>query len=86
MGESRDPKQRLSLQVRWFYSAVAECLYRPEFGSYRAYGIRVEGGGEFYVVHDISTRRQLVDRMVFLFNRCWLYPVHLREVIEDMLP
>ena len=68
------------------YTTVSEHLSSAELGDYHTYGIRVTSGSETRTVHDISTRRETVDRMAALFNRHRLRPVHLMEVIEDMLP
>lgn len=37
-------------------------------------------------IHDVTTDYLLVKKMEELFNRYQLYPIHLRDAIEDMLP
>lgn len=51
-------------------------------GVCRTYGIRCESGE---TCGDISTRREVVERLVDCFNRQQLSPVHMREAVEDFI-
>jgi len=67
------------------YIVVQEDLYHPDLGEYCTYGIQMKREGETDMIHDISTCRQAVIHMAELFNRCQLSPVHLFDVVTDML-
>lgn len=50
---------------------------------YTVYGIRCADGQEH--IPDISTRAELVERIVEALNRCEVSPLHFREIVEDLL-
>ena len=59
-----------------------------ELGTYMSYDIVVYR--ELYqkpvqIVRDVSPDGDLVFRMVQIFNRCRLSPLHLMDIIPDML-
>lgn len=72
--------------VKWQYCVVHETGYHTDLGEYTTYGIQLTLPNDSKIVHDISTSRKTVEQMVALFNRCQLSPVHLYDVVTDMLP
>lgn len=67
----------------WDYCVICENLHHVDLGNYNTYGIKVLNSGK--VIHDISTNKKDVVFMVYLFNKHQLNPIHLLEVIEDLL-
>ena len=70
---------------------MAETMCDPLLGKYRTYGIQANGKTEegwepVQVVHDVSTELQFAERLSDLFSLHQLSPIHLRDVVEDMLP
>lgn len=71
----------------WNYHAVKELRYSPELGRYLTYGIRaLEGGRPVAHIHDIAADGHFVQRLAEDFCFHHLSPLHLQDVIEDMLP
>ena len=75
----------------WNYETSKELLYAPGLGHYFTYGLlatrKVNSVWEpVEFIHDVTTDYLLVKKMEELFNRYQLYPIHLRDAIEDMLP
>lgn len=65
------------------YQAVPESGCHPDIGKYRTYGIQVIPQS---FIHDVSTDGATVERMANLFTEHQLSPLHLFDVVEDMLP
>ena len=77
--------------VHWSYQPICESVFDPELGKYDTYGIRAsrktpEGWELIEFIHDVTTEKELVKKMARLFNIHQLSPIHLREVLIDMLP
>jgi len=75
---------------QWWYCAVEEQSYCPEFGYYRTYGLQIIGRDLdewkiLDVLHDVSVSQNDAERMAALFTRNQLSPIQFREVVEDML-
>lgn len=75
----------------WNYETIKELLYAPGLGHYFTYGLlaarKINSVWEpVEFIHDVTTDYLLVKKMEELFNRYQLYPIHLRDAIEDMLP
>lgn len=75
----------------WNYETIKELLYAPGLGHYFTYGLlaarKINAAWEpVEFIHDVTTDYLLVKKMEELFNRYQLYPIHLRDAIEDMLP
>lgn len=75
----------------WNYETIKELLYAPGLGHYFTYGRlaarKINSVWEpVEFIHDVTTDYLLVKKMEELFNRYQLYPIHLRDAIEDMLP
>ena len=76
------------------YRIFSEILELPEIGRYRTYGLsacpRQQPNGEtqnqeFVRVTDVSTREEKVRRLAERFETGDLAPVHLRDVLLDLL-
>ncbi|MGM9521502.1 MAG: DUF6514 family protein [Oscillospiraceae bacterium] len=79
------------MSAGWNYRVMEETIDHPEFGRYITYGIQVgcetEHGWEpMDTLHDVTTDSCIAKLMALLFNSCQLSPVHLREVVGDLLP
>lgn len=75
-------------QVHYFYQTTAESYELVGYGPYVGYGICcAPRGGEQTAarVDNISLDRPTIDRVVALCNMLQLDPVHLRDVVEDIL-
>lgn len=62
----------------------------PYIGTYRTFGLRVLQSrdgfeDEIMLLPDISTDFSLVLRLAALFTRKQLNPIHLLDVLEDLL-
>ncbi len=60
-------------------------------GRYITYGIqairKTALGWEMgEIIHDVTTELRLAAELAQFFNRYQLSPIHLRDVIEDMIP
>lgn len=69
------------------YIPVREELCTPELGTYVSYGIRavLASGEEAASVSDISTDLAFVQRLAALCTLGQLSPIHLRDVVEDII-
>ena len=62
----------------------------PCAGRYRTFGLRVlredaEGDRELMILPDVSTDFEFTLRLASLFTRKQLSPLHLLDVLEDLL-
>ena len=68
---------------------LTEGEYIIDGNSHLGYGIRLVDKSNLtsdgVTYNDISTNKERVGRLVFLCNELKLYPVHLKDVIEDFL-
>jgi hypothetical protein len=76
---------------RWRYWAVAERGHSAELGGYDTYGLLAastepDGRGAVKLLHDVSPDGETVRSMAEKFTKHQLSPVHLLDVVEDMLP
>ncbi len=70
------------------YKVIAEHLRNSEFLEYDAYGICAyieESGTVVASFSDVFTEREKAEELVNLCNINKLDPIHLRDVIEDMI-
>ena len=75
----------------WAYVMLPETCSSPELGSYLTYGIQIlrktERGFEVLEhIHDITLEAALAKQLTELFFRNQLSPVHIWDVLADMLP
>lgn len=67
------------------YRLLTEDLYHSDLGEYRTYGILVTALDCMDILHDVSICKKEVDYMVKALNRHKLSPIHLNDVVMDML-
>lgn len=65
-------------------------FYLPDVGAYQSYGLNVvaeEAGAEtlLSVIQDISVDRAFVEALAQTFEQQQLEPIHLPDVLEDVL-
>ena len=71
---------------RYLYEAVRHTAISEEIGNYVTYGIRVsEDGFELGFTPDVSTDMETVVRLAANCTAGQLDPIHLGDVIEDLL-
>lgn len=84
--EARPHRKRL-----WNYRTFREHLYDENLGWYYTYGITVtENQKEIWTqvmeISDVSLDHHFVENIVNVFTRHQLSPIHLREVLDNLLP
>lgn len=69
------------------YVPYPEAVLSVDGDRYISYGIVIldEAGHEIARVSDVSTRRAAAAELCSACERCQADPIHLRDVIEDML-
>lgn len=65
-------------------------FYLPEIGAYQSYGLNVvaeQAGAEtlLAVVEDISVDKAFVQALAEMFEQGQLEPIHLMDVLENVL-
>lgn len=79
---------KLRIPNQWKYEVMKKEFDRDDTGVYTAYGIMVFEGEALEpcdAVHDVTLDEEIAINMVKKFNAYQLSPLHLREVIENML-
>ena len=66
------------------YSVIEEHLFSEDLGEYTSFGLLVSGDQEIRL-SDISPNREFVTALAMQFNELQLSPIHLSEVIQDIL-
>ncbi len=74
----------------FLYLPIEHEIDSPYIGPYRAFGVRVlrseeEGDRELMVLPDVSTDFEFTLRLASLLTRKQLSPLHLLDVLEDLL-
>lgn len=68
------------------YLPIENEAFSPCLGPYRTFGLRVlRSGEELMILPDVSTDFAFVLRLAGLFTQKQLDPLHLADVLEDML-
>lgn len=69
------------------YYLFGEKVVNPYVGEYETFGIAVldENGNELLKVSDVSAKEDDARMVVDLCNKEQLEPIHLQDVIEDVL-
>lgn len=68
------------------YKSIRENLFSEEIGNYVSYGIElIDDGLIVRKISDISTDEKTVLHLVSLANELELSPIHIDDVIEDIL-
>ncbi len=71
----------------YLYIPRKESLHSEDIGSYVSYGIQVrdETGKVYTNVPDVSTNETFVREQCAKFTQHQLEPIHLADVLEDIL-
>ena len=69
---------------KFHYRYIPQNLYHQDIGYYTSYGITLKNDPSV-TVDDVSCEKKVVKRIVHALNRYQAEPVHLMDVIEDML-
>ena len=68
------------------YLTIEGDFQTPDSISYHSFGLKVmDADQELLSLPDISTDAELISRLADLFTSEQLAPIHLREVVEDVL-
>ena len=68
-----------------FYEVFEEDLVNPEIGQYRTYGIMSASADGELRISDVSLCKDKLEDIVGKLNMYELSPVHIRDVVEDIL-
>lgn len=74
----------------FLYLPIENVIVSPYLGRYRTFGLRIlqsesEGDQEVMVLPDISTNFEFILRLASLCTRKQLNPLHILDVLEDLL-
>lgn len=69
----------------WMYCIEPEKLHHPDLGEYSTYGIRIVSSDDMEILHDVSVCENSVNYIVKMINQYHLSPIHLYDVVVDML-
>lgn len=73
-------------QPGYTYKTEREELTSNDIGSYVSYGVSVYCENiRIIYISDISSEREVVEDLVYRCNKGRLDPIHLRDVIDDIL-
>lgn len=80
----------IKMNQLWRYEAKPEWQYHPDLGWYATYLLLAErkicnNWKQIEIIHDVTTKRTLANKMAFLCTAHQLSPVHIRDVIADMI-
>lgn len=65
------------------YVSVRQTMYNNDIGIYHTYGIKTNDGR--YAVADVGTDKEFVEAIVKILNQYAADPLHMTDVIENML-
>lgn len=65
------------------YKCIKQNLFDKNIGNYITYGIEITD--ENIIVNDVSCNEEKVNDIVKLINRYQASPIHLYEIIENLL-
>ena len=68
---------------KYVYIAVEQKLKNKFIGNYTTYGIGLKDSD--FIVNDVSCDINTVNRIIKYLNKYQASPVHLRDIIDDML-
>ena len=69
--------------MSYTYKCIEQKLFNEHIGEYITYGIEITE--ENMIVSDLSCNREKANEIVRLINMHQASPVHLYEIIEDMI-
>ena len=65
------------------YQCVEQVLCDDVIGKYTAYGVKNTANNN--VISDVGSNIDIVSAIVNKLNKSQVFPVHLREIIEDLI-
>ena len=65
------------------YQCVEQVLCDDVIGKYTAYGVKNTANNN--VISDVGLNIDIVSAIVNKLNKYQVFPVHLREIIEDLI-
>ncbi len=65
------------------YKCFEEKMFHEDIGEYTSYGIKLDGTD--MKIDDVSVDKSFVEGIVFKMNKYQAEPVHMADIIEDML-
>ncbi len=65
------------------YKCIEQKLFDETIGDYITYGIEITDGNR--IISDVSCNKEKANNIVNLINKYQVSPVHLYEVIENLL-
>lgn len=65
------------------YQCVEQMLYDDVIGKYTAYGVKNTANNN--VISDVGSNIDIVSAIVNKLNKYQVFPVHLYEIIEDLI-
>lgn len=65
------------------YQCVKQVLCDDVIGKYTAYGVKNTANNN--VISDVGSNIDIVSAIVNKLNKYQVFPVHLREIIEDLI-
>lgn len=65
------------------YQCVEQVLCDDVIGKYTAYGVKNTANNN--VISDVGSNIDIVSAIVNKLNKYQVFPVHLREIIEDLI-
>ncbi len=69
--------------TKYKYQCIREFLSNEDVGGYTSYAIVLELTK--IRISDISTDRDFVLGIVRLLNKCRVDPIHLKDIVEDVI-
>ena len=67
------------------YRVISSLYVSLEGQAYRGYGVALRAGPRELTMEDIFTNAEQAECAARLLNRCRVSPVHLRDVLEDLV-
>ena len=65
------------------YKCIEQIFFDESIGNYITYGIEITEGNR--IINDVSCNREKANEIVRLMNKFQVSPIHLYEVIEDLI-
>lgn len=69
--------------MNYKYQCIIQKFYNENVGEYITYGIEITDDN--MIVNDVSCNKEKVDDIVRIINKYQVSPIHLDEIIEDLL-
>ena len=76
-------QKRGNMVMSYNYQCVEQMLYDDVIGKYTAYGVKNTANNN--VISDVGSNIDIVSAIVNKLNKYQVFPVHLYEIIEDLI-